>query len=423
MHRIKNIFQILFIFCFNALSAQEFLIDSYNKHDGLIQSSVADIIQDENGLIWFYTEQGISAFDGLNFHNYVDSVELFDSWLVGAHADSLGNIYIINIAGQVWQWNKKKFDRVISPPNTAITDINITNDNELIVGTGNAGLFILRGGQWINLTESEGLYSNNIQSITNTNGYTIAATSKGLIKIVKDKPVRVFPYDDINVVKVLIDADGNLLLGAISGLFLFNGRLNKIADNVSMIEDLCMDKFDNIWIATRAGLFRINTQGLTESILPNSDFRTILIDRENIVWAGTIGKGVFKIRYNPFLHLTEANRFPLRMTFPMHEDSNGNIWIGTDHGLIKRTDGNWRILEELINKRHIDIIEDHDKRIWILTRDEVYKYANGGLNLICNNPKESIYVLVFPDVLLNKLTEELYIFCINADLRSYCKNK
>jgi len=52
------------------LAAQEYSYKRYTVDDGLPTNTVYGGLQDSRGYIWFYTEKGISRFDGYEFKNY-----------------------------------------------------------------------------------------------------------------------------------------------------------------------------------------------------------------------------------------------------------------------------------------------------------------------------------------------------------------
>jgi|GEM_PF-4733296 len=385
MKRLFNILLFAALIYPGFSKAQEFIINSYNTHDGLVQSSVADIFQDKYGMMWFFTETGISAFDGIEFYNYIDSVSLFDSWLVKACADSSGNVFMLNVNGEVWRWDKKTFERVNLPRDIAVTTVNVSEQNELLVGTINAGLFIRRDDEWISITNGMGLYSDLVTSISVMNNITFVASSNGLNKLIKDKPVKLFSYDNLNVRAVLLDSRGRFWLGTGGGLYVYeNNNLHRVNNSPALIEDLGEDKWGNIWIAGRRGLFRISGEQGNHELVPvitDTDSRTIYIDREGIVWTGSIGKGVFTIKHNLFKSIKQKSGFSLRSPFPIHEDEGGRVWIGTDHGLVTFSNRTWQVIEALKGKIVINLFEDDRGDLWIINPAEIYKYSNGRLEL------------------------------------------
>jgi two-component sensor histidine kinase/ligand-binding sensor domain-containing protein len=60
---------LLFLTALNPLVAQNASFKFYTPHDGLTQSQVQCIIQDSRGYIWLGTQNGVSYFDGVKFHN------------------------------------------------------------------------------------------------------------------------------------------------------------------------------------------------------------------------------------------------------------------------------------------------------------------------------------------------------------------
>ncbi|WP_428617305.1 two-component regulator propeller domain-containing protein, partial [Shewanella sp.] len=45
-------------------------VDHYNVPEGLSQSTVTSIVEDEQGYIWIGTLNGLNRFDGTNFTHY-----------------------------------------------------------------------------------------------------------------------------------------------------------------------------------------------------------------------------------------------------------------------------------------------------------------------------------------------------------------
>ena len=58
---------IIFLLCPVVIAAQPKRFENYTIHDGLSQSTVRCIFQDETGFIWMGTQDGLNRFDGKNF--------------------------------------------------------------------------------------------------------------------------------------------------------------------------------------------------------------------------------------------------------------------------------------------------------------------------------------------------------------------
>ena len=58
---------IIFLLCPIIAGAQPKRFENYTIHDGLSQSTVRCILQDETGFVWMGTQDGLNRFDGKNF--------------------------------------------------------------------------------------------------------------------------------------------------------------------------------------------------------------------------------------------------------------------------------------------------------------------------------------------------------------------
>lgn len=64
------VFSFMFLLQAMALKAQQYSLQHFSVNEGLIQSDVNKIIQDNSRFIWIATNGGVSRFDGLKFKNY-----------------------------------------------------------------------------------------------------------------------------------------------------------------------------------------------------------------------------------------------------------------------------------------------------------------------------------------------------------------
>ena len=68
---------ILCIICETIAYAQQSYnrkILKYSSKDGLSYGFITGIVQDDNGFIWFATEDGLNRFDGINFKVFKHNV-------------------------------------------------------------------------------------------------------------------------------------------------------------------------------------------------------------------------------------------------------------------------------------------------------------------------------------------------------------
>ena len=86
----------------------------YTVLDGLTQSNVVDIEQDQAGYLWFTTARGLNRFDGKEFDQYTI-------------ADGL--------------------------PNNSLTSLHVNEDNSVWVGDARGGLTLIHGARVVHSIE------------------------------------------------------------------------------------------------------------------------------------------------------------------------------------------------------------------------------------------------------------------------------
>lgn len=107
MRRIR-IFLILCViatgFCFGQLPHT---FTQYTSEDGLSQNTIMSILQDDKGVMWFATWDGLYKFDGYTFNNYKahpgDSIGLSNNRLDNIKEDRYGYIWVQSYNHQVYR--------------------------------------------------------------------------------------------------------------------------------------------------------------------------------------------------------------------------------------------------------------------------------------------------------------------------------
>jgi ligand-binding sensor domain-containing protein len=119
---------------------------------GLEQSSVFCILQDQKGFMWLGTEQGMNRFDGYNFIVYKfqhdDPNSLSNSYVRSIHEDSYGILWIGTDGGGLNRFNPetRQFTHYLIDPESLDSFSNIINVifedriGELWIGTDGGGL-------------------------------------------------------------------------------------------------------------------------------------------------------------------------------------------------------------------------------------------------------------------------------------------
>jgi len=94
----------------------------------------------------------------------------------------------------------------------------------------------------------------------------------------------------------------------------------------------------------------------------------LLVDRDGIVWCGTWGGGLARFDGSEWTNFTVADGLPGNHIFMLHEDSGGNIWVGTDNGLARRDGDGFKVFttaDGLFSNRVFSMNTATDGSLWI----------------------------------------------------------
>lgn len=190
------------------------------------------------------------------------------------------------------------------------------------------------------------------------------------------------------------DSQGYMWIGTNDGLDKYNGYsfkkyTNDIYDKNTIssnyIVDIVEDKEGYIWVSTINGLNKINPKNdeivnyvsdSTKGNLSNDRICEILVTSTgNILVSTSNGLNLYNRSTDSFTRiLANKNDLPSQYIHSIEEDYYGNIWLGTDSGLVK-LDKHFNKVKEFSN-REIDTIEDYpvyrlysdgSDKLWIAT--------------------------------------------------------
>jgi len=343
--------------------------------DGLSQTRVAQIVQDDRGFMWFGTEYGLNRYDGYKFKVFVHDPQ---------RPNSLGGTFISALfkdrLGTLWIGSNRFLDRLdpttevfthyqLEPDDPAGTIIHISQDRAgmlwLATGTG-LDRFDPKTGQITRYRRTSGLSSNDVQwSGEDKSGTLWVGTSEGLdafdrktgrvtLHIPIEQAVRAAFYEDRAGTFWIFNASGN-------GLAALDRKTNKLVQysfyphdppqgEYAGVNSMLEDRQGNLWIGSPgAGLLRFDRQKRSfiryrhDPTDPNSlaeeNVTTLFKDREGNIWIGLQGHG--PNHFTPESALFETFRSGLGpprglsvdLVNGIYTDRDGILWIGNDDGL------------------------------------------------------------------------------------------
>lgn len=309
----------------NALAAFE----HYTIEDGLSQSVVFSIEQDELGFMWFATQDGLNRFDGERFEVFKASDK---------NSNSLANNYIY--------------------------PLSLDNQNQLFIGTRYGGVNQLNLFNYGFSTPL--LNKKRITSLLPFKHWLFVGTFDGVVYRINRGSSKIDTLVD-NLKKpvyALEKIDDILWIGSNgSGLTHYDLQTDTLVP--TMLEDIFesesiypsvyaikQDTDAHVWIATQGGgAYKID---LTRRVYTNwrhdeQDFETISsnqirdieFDEQGRIWFATRGGGVsiYNQQTQRFTHLKHDpfDRYSLahNRVYSVFKDQSGIMWFGTANGISK----------------------------------------------------------------------------------------
>lgn len=339
---------------------EDFLFRNYSINEGLSQSTVISIVQDNRGYLWFGTQYGLNRFDGYQFQSYYyntsDSNSICSNNINFLLSDRTGELWIGTDKGLNYYNSKKntfiryqvRSDSKIDNPQNIKTIFDKSNA-ELLIGTSD-GLFLFskrnKSFKRINIESVIRQARIKINSIHLIKGNYWIATDKGILKLsldlVKAKLIQIKKdVKDIIEVSSLLLYKEKILAGCFPGIYEIDietekiFKLSKDFPNAQElhVRELIKDSLNRIWIATWSGLFIVedgfsNIQKYVtenkEGSLNDNAINKVYFDNAGIVWIGTSFGGV------NYLYPKHKNFNILRTAISSIKSPNKNIVSGIE---------------------------------------------------------------------------------------------
>ena len=272
-------------------------------------------------------------------------------------------------------------------PDQTVQAIAQTPDGYLWIGT-KGGLLRFDGARFViyDHTNTPGLSESSINclSVSRDGSLWIGTEGGGLVRY-RDQIFRTYPTDDgvsDSFVRVIFeDHRGVIWVGGDQGLFQVKGTVLKQIDGIGQVPSIFVrsiveDRENHVWIggttllrfdgqavreyplpggpsfnlvtamlAARDGTFWVGTLSGLHTLLPSGALRRVdgihgtvqtlreISDRS--VWIGILGRGAFVERNGVLSALSAPDSLPSNTVLAIFEDSDHNLWVGTQAGLLR----------------------------------------------------------------------------------------
>jgi len=381
---------------------QSYYFDQYSVKEGLAQSNVYDVVQDQEGYVWLGTESGISRFDGRNFINFHAEDGIAEKAVKVIYRDSEQNIWFGHKAGNITCYTGNNF--FVHPVSDTIGEVDITSileddKGQIWISTHGDGIFQLQE----KFTDSITAHINHFKG--QEIGDRVFGAHKfadGALCFITEAQIKQFIPDDTSFVQYhpkgltsyfqitsLHEAsNGDVWFGTFHGglyrlkhntdsMVIYDSGRDGLANNwISCISE---DRQGNIWIGTwGGGISRFSNGKLTtfnnSNGLHDEKIRSITEDVEGNLLIGTNEHGLLIFKGGRFLHYGENEGLSDPHVYAIFEDQARRLWFGTNAG-ISVYDPDTREMEyfnqqtDMIGDQIRTIKEDNNGHIWIGTNE------------------------------------------------------
>lgn len=362
----KNTILLVFLFLPLLFISQSFYFEGYGVRNGLAQSNVAAVLQDNEGYYWLATESGVSKFDGKNFYNYTTENGLAHNNATALLLDKSHTLWIGHNNGQLTKYDGKTFKALNIPSMPAdkkIYSLFEDSKGQIWVGSNNGAILIkhpesdLNENNVVYYSSQEGLSPIVLSVQENKHGRIWFLTDIGIKELNTENKkfdfVRLPGMPLAQITTFLITKKNESVVGTSNGAIykinpdsqtadlLFDVKqvagIGSFANN--FIYSLFEDSRSNIWASIyNSGACKIDLKNRsvlfnTSNGLPANKIKSIAEDREGHILLGTVDEGLQVFKGEKFTALSKANGLVNSQVYSICEDAEHNVWLGTNEGI------------------------------------------------------------------------------------------
>lgn len=300
---------------------KEFRFRNFSITDGLSQSSVTTLVQDDNDALWVGTQDGLNRFDGKEFEVFTPDITpgLESGYIKCSLLDQAGNLWFgTNNGLTLYDYKTERFKTYFSTQGETIQieDISLGKNGQLWITTSESGLFQF---------DTKSKKFTSLKGVVPSRKTTRVAVTEGGIVIVATT-------DD--------------------GLFFYDPKTKKVTTRltkekgISAINGMILDGPNEVILATNEGVFSLDIakKTITEKFSKwKNEIGNVAVNDvyryHDFGWViGTKSQGVYVIYENGEIEQSTEDIFQKTALLNngvnlIYRDNSGFLWIGTQRGL------------------------------------------------------------------------------------------
>jgi PAS domain S-box-containing protein len=352
----------------------DFLIQSWQDHEGLPESSALAVAQTPDGYLWIGSPEGLLRFNGVSFTRAEKFPHLIrlTTGVPFLQTDHSGRLWAGTESGLacyrqgVWQGIKgTNFS-----PRSVADDVG----GRVLIGGTEGQLYTVLDGNLEKLSPPDGVKPSGVFCLTDAKDGQLWLANRGFIGRMTSAGWKRFgPANPMP--KPLLAAparNGGVWIFTPGELWHYHadGSLENFpAPDLDQPRVMIEDQSGMIWIASIAsGLTRFRPGGEISRInatngLAHNAVRCLIEDREGNVWAGGSLNGLNRLRLRQFFTIGRAEGLPDNIVRTVAEISPGEIIVGTHGG------GTARIHDGKVEPQNPPSADAVGQYVWTLLQD------------------------------------------------------
>lgn len=369
--------------------AQRYDLRTYSVGEGLAQSQVFAMLEDQRGYLWMGTRGGgLSRFDGQSFETYTTRQGLVNNYVLALHEGPEGRLWIGTDHG-VSVYDGLNFQPLLFPDTARRAVAALAHQGQAVWLGTDQGLFRYQDST-LQAVSLPGEAPASVFALRAEGDTLWVGCASGLWQLTPQDTVawgrrQGLGYGTVTCIRR--DSHRRLWVGTYGGGLYqrsgdrFRAVWRGLLPGEGRVFDLWPSGPDELWVATQdAGAFRLHLRDssllrLDESSgLPTNHVHCLLGDRWGGLWLGTSGGGVSKYFGQQFVHQNQAEGLPARAVYAVMEDVDCRRWIGAgSQGVAWQTDRGWQLAADSSNFPRVKVKalwQDRAQRIWAGTEGE-----------------------------------------------------
>ena len=364
--------------------------------DGLSSLCVGPIYQDEFGMVWICTNDGLNRYNGRSIEVFKpilgDSTSLYNNNVRAICGNRNGKIWVVSkyslceldMATEKFRTIRKKGVRTICYHNNSLYVAGFREVWKLDEQGELQTFYTLPKG--VTAYTVCGLYDGRLAIGTKEQGVIFVDSNRKATSLLPTSDITHIFEDSKRNVWISTKSDGLYCYGQNDSLVRYaaQGGDKGLPDNY--VRGVCEDELGYIWVGTFKGLCGINpaTRQVRriddkDGALRSASVWYIICDNSGLIWAGTYHNGIFV--YDRALDRFKSHDFYGNMV----EDNEGNLWLGSEDSPLVKYNPATNEVQRVQARRFVAegitslFFDSQDNVLWVGTlRGGLFKMSHDG---------------------------------------------